>query len=116
LQGGLPISLEYLSMQNGHRCDESAPQYSMGWWSGRNIPEPDWLMGSCLSTTNRWLIVAPTGLGKTNFVLALGMRIANGEDFLHWKGSRKARVVYIDGEMSIRLLKQRLDSEVRRIG
>ncbi|MGY3240026.1 hypothetical protein ACVMAJ_006916 [Bradyrhizobium sp. USDA 4448] len=103
-------------MQIEHRRGATAPQYSVAWWDARDIPEPDWLMGSCLSTTNRWLIVAPTGLGKTNFVLALGMRIAEGDDFLHWKGQRKARVLYVDGEMSNRLLRQRLSSEVSRLG
>jgi hypothetical protein len=44
------------------------------------------------------------------------MRTSLGVDFLRWQGHRQARVLYIDGEMSRRLLKQRLQDEIRRIG
>jgi hypothetical protein len=44
------------------------------------------------------------------------MRIADGKHFLHWSGRRKAEVLYIDGEMSRRLLKARLGFEVERLG
>lgn len=102
-------------MQNSSKRTDSVRRHSLADWLSRDIAEPDWLMGTCLSTTDRWLVVARTGLGKTNFALALGMRIAEGKDFLHWKGQRKARVLYIDGEMSNRLLKRRLASEVKRM-
>src|SRR5262249_26222978 len=77
---------------------------------------PDFLMGHWLTTTTRMMLTAATGLGKTNFGLALGMRVAAGKDFLHWQGRRKARVLYIDGEMSRRLLKQRVLDEAERLG
>jgi hypothetical protein len=44
------------------------------------------------------------------------MRIAAGAGFLHWQARRRARVLYIDGEMSSRLLKQRLLAEAQRLG
>ncbi len=61
-------------------------------------------------------MAATTGLGKSNFSIALGMRIAAGKDFLHWQGRRKASVMYVDGEMSKRLIKQRLAEEANRVG
>jgi hypothetical protein len=85
-------------------------------WLDRNLPEPDYLMGHWLTTTTRALIVAPTGLGKTNFGMALGMHIADALDFLGWGGRRQCWVLYIDGEMSRRLLKQRITDAVRRLG
>jgi RecA-family ATPase len=80
------------------------------------IPEPDFIMGHWLTTTSRVLLTAATGLGKTNFGLALAMRVAAGEDFLHWRGHRPCRVLYIDGEMSRRLLRERVLDEEKRIG
>lgn len=59
---------------------------------------------------------APTGLGKTMFKMAVGLSIAGGTDFLHWRGHRPARVLYIDGEMSNRLHKVRLEDAARRYG
>jgi hypothetical protein len=59
---------------------------------------------------------APTGLGKTNLALALSAHAAAGKQFLHWQVPRPSRVLFIDGEMSRRLLKQRLEDAVRRLG
>jgi AAA domain len=84
-------------------------------WRQRDLPPPDFLMAEVFSTTSRTLLAAATGLGKTNVALAIGMRMAAGARFLHWQGYRKSKVLYIDGEMSRRLLKQRLDDEERRL-
>src|SRR5690349_19944770 len=73
-------------------------------------------MGYWLASTSRVLLSATTGIGKTNFCIALGMRGAAGEGFLHWRGCRLARVLYIDGEMARRLYKERLAYEEVRIG
>jgi hypothetical protein len=92
------------------------PYLTVAAWLARNIPPPDFLMGECISTTSRGMIVSATGLGKTNFCLALAFAIALGQDFLHWRAARKARVLYIDGEMSRRLVKARLADAARRAG
>ena len=85
-------------------------------WLDRDLPTPDFLLGSWLSTTSRVFLFAPTGIGKTMIVVGAGMAIAHGSAFLHWQGRRPARVLFVDGEMSRRLLKARLIDEVRRFG
>jgi hypothetical protein len=86
-------------------------------WCARELPAPDFLMGELLSSTSRVLLVAPTGLGKTNFALPLAFAMADGTDFLHWRGrGRSARVLFIDGEMSNRQMKRRIEDAVRRYG
>jgi hypothetical protein len=92
------------------------PPLTLDEWRSRNLPDPDFIMGHWLTTTSRVLLTAATGLGKTNFGLALGMRVAAGIDFLHWQAHRTARVLYIDGEMSRRLLRQRVLDEEKRVG
>jgi hypothetical protein len=94
----------------------SMPPLTLSEWRERDLPEPDFLMGDWLTTSSRVLLTAATGLGKSNLGIALGMRAAGGGDFLHWKGRRKARVLYIDGEMSRRLLKRRVLDEAERLG
>jgi AAA domain len=48
--------------------------------------------------------------------VALGMRGAAGMPFLRWDGRRACKVLYVDGEMSNRLLKERLAEEAKRLG
>ncbi|WP_338821403.1 AAA family ATPase [Bradyrhizobium septentrionale] len=85
-------------------------------WRDRKLAEPDFLCGNWLTTTSRVLVTAATGLGKTNFAIALGQTVSRGAGFLHWHGRRPANVLYIDGEMSARLLRARLIDEAARHG
>jgi RecA-family ATPase len=83
-----------------------APPLALANWLTRDLPPSDLLL-PWLSTTSRVLIAAFTGIGKTMFGIGLGMAAADGSGFLHWRGVRPARVLFIDGEMSRRLLQQR---------
>jgi hypothetical protein len=85
-------------------------------WLKRDLEPPTLVMGEWLSTTSRVMLYAPTGLGKSMFGIALGMRVAGGNGFLHWQGHGPYRVLYIDGEMSRPLLKERLADEAQRLG
>src|SRR3546814_5923072 len=48
---------------------------SVAEWLQRALPAPDFLMGEWLSSTSRAMLVAPTGLGKTNLCMALAFAI-----------------------------------------
>ncbi len=39
--------------------------------------------------------------------LGIAFAIALGRDFLHWRARRKARVLFLDGEMPTDLIKER---------
>jgi RecA-family ATPase len=88
--------------------------YTVAQWLTRDIPAPDFLLGYWLSTSTRALIVGATGLGKTMLGLEIAFAGATQTDFLRWEAKRKARVLYIDGEMSRRQMKKRLQDLVRR--
>jgi AAA domain/Bifunctional DNA primase/polymerase, N-terminal len=91
------------------------PPLTIGQWRSRDdVEDPDFLMGEMLSTTSRMLLVAATGLGKTQLATALAIHVAAGKDFLHWKAARPAKVLYIDGEMSKRQLRKRILDLARR--
>ena len=85
-------------------------------WADRKIQPKDFLLGEVFSTTTRAILSADTGLGKTHFGFAIAFAMAARVDFCHWKATRPARVLLIDGEMAADLVKERLADAERRIG
>ncbi len=85
-------------------------------WLSRATPDEDPIMGAWLTTTSRTIASADTGLGKTMFLMGLGLSAAAGIGFCHWASGRPARVLYVDGEMASRLMKDRLQEECTRLG
>ena len=85
-------------------------------WADRTLPERDFLLGRVFSTTTRAMLSAKTGLGKTHLGFAFGFAIGAALSFCHWQGHRKARVLIVDGEMSVELVKERLADVEKRTG
>lgn len=78
-------------------------------WLDRKLQPADRILGDLFSTTSRVLFSADTGLGKTMLSMAWAVAMSLGRDFLHWKAHRPARVLYIDGEMPRRLMRERIE-------
>ena len=96
--------------------DLSGVPLSVADWQQRNIPLPEPLLGKWFTTTSKAILSAETGIGKTNLILAAFAHMALGKDFLHWQVKRPSLVLYIDGEMSRRQLKVRIEDCARRLG
>ncbi len=77
-------------------------------WLKRDLPRRDFLLGNFLCTTSRCLLIGETGVGKTLLALGMAGAIAAGADFLGWQGRRRARVMYLDGELPAETFKERM--------
>jgi hypothetical protein len=84
-------------------------------WEELEIADPDRLLDDVITNGSRTFIAGKTGLGKTHLVHAIAAGIASGTGCLHWKSSRPARVLVVDGEMSKRALKPRIGEAIRRL-
>ena len=110
------LDIGLIAQQARSRFLKDASCLTLADWLCRDIPIADNLMGELLNTTSRFMLIAATGLGKTNFAVAMAFAMADGAEFLHWRGGRPARVLFVDGEMSRRVMKKRLADAARRHG
>ena len=62
------------------------------------------------------MLYAPRGIGKSWLGLSIGLAVASGCPLLRWKAHRKWNVLYIDGEMPLIALKERLATIVLGLG
>jgi len=108
--GGDPAELFDICREIPARNDFGAISLTIEEWLSRQLPPLDPLIGNMLSTTTRALLSAPTGIGKTNFGMALWGHAGLGRNFLHWHVPRRCRMLFLDGEMSRRLLRERIEA------
>jgi hypothetical protein len=72
------------------------------------IPERRLLIAPWLPERGLAMIYAPRGLGKTFLALSAAYAIASGGSVLGWKAATPTPVLYVDGEMPLQALQQRL--------
>ena len=66
----------------------------------RDMPPKPMLVSTFMACASFGMVVAPRGIGKSWFSLALGVAISTGQSvFLGWKIHQQTRVLYVDGEM-----------------
>jgi AAA domain len=71
------------------------------------LPPRNLLLSPWLPEKGLTMIYAPRGVGKTWVALGIAHAIASGGWFLKWKAPAPKRVLYIDGEMSMQMLRDR---------
>ena len=77
---------------------------------GLEIPAREMLLNPILPERSLSMLYAPRGLGKSWLALSIGLTVASGSQLLRWSAPRKRRVLYVDGEMPLIALQQRLQS------
>jgi hypothetical protein len=74
------------------------------------IPAREMLLNPILPERSLSMLYAPRGLGKSWLALSIGLTVASGSQLLRWSAPRKQRVLYVDGEMPLIALQERLQS------
>jgi putative DNA primase/helicase len=73
-----------------------------------NMPPREMLLEPILPERSLAMLYAPRGIGKTLLSLSVGLAVASGSRLLRWQAPRKRRVLYVDGEMPLVSLQERL--------
>ena len=77
---------------------------------GLYVPPREMLLSPILPERSLAMLYAPRGVGKTLLGLSIGLAVASGAPLLRWFAPRKSRVLYVDGEMPLISLQERLRS------
>ena len=73
-----------------------------------NMPPREMLLDPILPERSLAMLFAPRGIGKTLLSLSIGLAVASGSRLLRWNAPRRRRVLYVDGEMPLVSLQERL--------
>jgi putative DNA primase/helicase len=75
---------------------------------GLNVPPREMVLDPILPERSLAMLYAPRGVGKTLLSLSIGLAVASGSPLLRWQTPRQRRVLYVDGEMPLVSLQERL--------
>jgi putative DNA primase/helicase len=73
-----------------------------------DIPAREMLLDPILPERSLAMLYAPRGVGKSWLSLSIGLAVAGGASLLRWSAPRQKNVLYIDGEMPLVSLQERL--------
>ena len=73
-----------------------------------DVPPREMLLDPILPERSLAMLYAPRGIGKTLLTLSVGLAVASGSPLLRWQAPRQRRVLYVDGEMPLVSLQERL--------
>jgi putative DNA primase/helicase len=73
-----------------------------------DAPPREMLLAPILPEKSLAMLYAPRGIGKTLLALSIGLAVASGSPLLRWNAPRQRRVLYVDGEMPLISLQERL--------
>ena len=86
----------------------------------KEIPPRKNLLAPWLPSQGLCMIYSKRGLGKTWLALEIAYAVSSGGNFLNWEAESPLGVLYIDGEMPLSLMKERLsqieNSRGKKIG
>lgn len=70
---------------------------------------PEIFLDPFVTKSSLGMIYAPRGIGKTFFALSIALAIASGTQFLKFTSPKPRKIVYLDGEMSLVSMRERLE-------
>jgi replicative DNA helicase len=73
-----------------------------------DVPDREMLLHPFLPTQGLALLYSKRGVGKTFLSLGISIAVASGSSFLKWAAPSARKVLYVDGEMPLSAIKQRI--------
>lgn len=72
------------------------------------LPQKEYVLYPIIPQKGLVMTYASRGVGKTHLALNIAYAVASGASFLKWHASKAQKVLYIDGEMPVHAIQERL--------
>ena len=110
----LEVETSYPGDQSNKIYEADALNYSMhiitaGQLAHLDLPSRSYIIEPWLPEAALVQLFAARGVGKTWFAMSLAVAVSQGGLFLRYGHVKKSKVLYVDGEMALKDLKQRLN-------
>jgi DnaB helicase-like protein/AAA domain-containing protein len=73
-----------------------------------DVPPREMLLAPILPTQGLAMLHSKRGVGKTYLALSMGYAVSSGGKFLRWSACKPRSVLYVDGELPLAVLRERL--------
>ncbi len=83
---------------------------------GFGHPAREMLLDPILPERSLAMLYAPRGLGKSWLSLSIGLAVAGGSPLLRWSAPKPRKVLFVDGEMPLVALQERLRALASEFG
>src|SRR5215203_7408093 len=112
LRSYLPLSLIGSVQTPRHRLHTTPVLQPVGLHDFLNlsIAPREMLLSPILPARSLSMLYAPRGIGKTLLGLSIALAVSSGASLLRWSAPKPRRVLYIDGEMPLADLQDRLSA------
>lgn len=103
------MSVEYIKLPESHSQENTIVVYTLSDFLELKLPARSYLLTPIIPAQGLILLFATRGIGKTHLALSIALAIASGNDLFNWRCSKAHGVLYIDGEMAMPDIQERLE-------
>src|SRR5712671_375740 len=82
----------------------------------RDIPPREWMVEGCIPHPSSGMLYAQRGAGKTLTAMDMALAVSRGEKWLGYEVPKPRNCLFLDGEMPIADMKQRLIAQAGPAG
>ena len=97
-----------LEMQNEIAKPKPLEAYNWSTIISKNLKEKEYILEPLIREKDIIMIYAKTGLGKTLISTGIAWAISTATEFLGWKCNKAQKTLFIDGEMPLISIKERV--------
>ena len=112
---GDEVAKRIYSLVGSYRKIASVECSSLGEFVETVAAEPEWIIGDLLPVMGLAQLAGHPGAGKSTLAMQLAACISGGVKFLHWHVPKPRRVLYLQADNPITMVRSLVDEAIKRV-